>query len=265
MALVTHGAQVAGHGDLLSDNKGRVYKSAVDLEAAFYVALPHNHPIVPFIPGFYGLMRREGQKVDTIILEDLLYGVEHASILDVKLGRITVLPDMPEEKRLLSAAKDKMSTTTQLGLRITGFRSWRTSSSSFLKREKEWGKKLPLKAVPDGFRMFFDDGNSLRTEVLDMVIVRLEELEKVIMAELKGYKFVSSSILVIYGMRAGKLHVDVRMIDFAHTLPPADQRVSVEEVDYLYGFRNLLTTLKLIRASPDQRCVSDAVDSSTAS
>src|SRR5262245_15433318 len=95
-ALVTHGAQVAGHGDLLSDQSGRVYKSVVDLEAGFYVSLPAAHPLAEFAPRFYGLMRREGQKADTLIIEDLLHGVEHASVLDVKLGRITVLPDMPE-------------------------------------------------------------------------------------------------------------------------------------------------------------------------
>ena len=137
-ALVTHGAQVAGHGDLLSDQSGRVFKSVVDLEAAFYVSLPAAHPLVEFAPRFYGLLRREAQKADTLIIEDLLHGVEHASVLDVKLGRITVLPDMPDAKRIASGAKDQMSSTTQLGLRITGFRAWRSTSNTYVTRGKDW-------------------------------------------------------------------------------------------------------------------------------
>lgn len=259
MALVTHEGQVAGHGDLLSDKNGKVYKCAVDLEAAFYVNLSSlNHQLQPFVPAFYGLMRRPGQKTDTLILEDLLHEVEHASVLDVKLGRITVLPDMPEEKRILSAAKDKSSTTSQLSLRITGFRSWRSPTNSYVKLGKDYGKKLSSSTLPDGFRSFFDDGVSLRTDVLDVAIPRLAALETIFekSEQLKAYKFVSSSILIVYGQRHGKLHVDVRMIDFAHTLPPGDERVTVAQVDYLAGLKNLLATLRLIRSTPEQRCVS---------
>lgn len=137
-ALVAHGAQVAGHGDLLSDNSGRVYKPVADLEARFYVAMPAKHPLAEFVPRFFGLTRRAGQAADTLILEDLLHGVEHASVMDVKIGRVTWLPDMPAEKRAICAAKDKMTTTTQLGLRITGFRAWRATSESYVTRGKEW-------------------------------------------------------------------------------------------------------------------------------
>ena len=113
--------------------------------------------------------------------------------------------------------------------------------------------------------MFFDDGNSLRVDVIDRAVARLEALEQVIVAHMKGYKFVSSSLLFIYGRKNGQVHVDVRMIDFAHTLPPHDQRVTAEEVDYLYGFRNVVANLKLIRSAPEHRCISDGADSPPAS
>ncbi len=87
---------------------------------------------------------------------------------------------------------------------------------------------------------------TIRTDVLAYYIRRLGELKAIIRSDYHEWKFVSSSVLFVYDTSDSSKspHMDMRLIDFAHTLPPDDHAVSVAEVGYLEGLENLMHALK---------------------
>lgn len=56
-----------------------------------------------------------------VIIEDLTYGKQHPSVLDLKIGKTTWHPDSPHEKRKKMEKKDSESTSGLIGARMIGF------------------------------------------------------------------------------------------------------------------------------------------------
>lgn len=123
---------------------------------------------------------------------------------------------------------------------------------------KDWGKQIKSENLCDVLLRFLDNGIHIRSDVLDYFIHRLTLLEQVIAADYSQWKFVSSSILFVYdseGLQSVRNspsppRADLRLIDFAHTLPPEDNAVAVEEVGYLEGLRKVLANFQKVRSHP---------------
>ena len=110
----------------------------------------------------------------------------------------------------------------------------------------------------DGFNAalaeFLNNGRYKRFDILPNLIQRLESLYTTINC-LSKYRFYSGSLLIVYdGLPSSDL-IDLRMIDFAHTILVNDASTSNSPIDpdqdYLFGLQRLIDVFRNILAHPN--------------
>jgi endonuclease III len=251
--LQAHDAQVAGHGDLLVDaHLGRVMKRWDDIEAGFYEQTKDSS-LAAFMPRFFGIANHdaEGKRIRFIELEDLTRGVRQACVMDVKLGFITHLATMSAKKIEECIEKARTSTQSTDGMRICGIKLTDAHTGEVHSTDKEWGKRIVSANLEDAFRWFLG-GDKVHEPTVQVYLQRLESLQREVSTNYRLWRFVSSSLLFVHA--ADGSSADVRMIDFAHAIPPAADLVQAEaeaaEVGYLAGLANVISLLKRIAAHP---------------
>ncbi len=129
---------------------------------------------------------------------------------------------------------------------------YQIDSARYIFTDKYRGRVLTV----DGFRSalveFFDNGRTKRQDVLPEIIQRLESLYKTI-DSLSKYRFYSGSLLIVYdGLTQSNL-IDIRMIDFAHSIyvPINDETTASNnplgtDKDYLFGLERLIDVFREI-------------------
>lgn len=151
---------------------------------------------------------------------------------------------------------------------------YQADTGHFLCKDKYYGRKLSPEGFRQTLRQFLCNGNHLRTDLLEPIILRLKALLSVIRKQ-SSYRFYSSSLLIIYDGQEHKentapldnhLHfqkpncttshgthharVDVRMIDFAHTTFKGSKcnHTTYDGPDhgYIFGLENLIKILQNI-------------------
>ena len=103
----------------------------------------------------------------------------------------------------------------------------------------------------DGFRSalveYFDNGQTKRLDILPAILERLEALYETI-DFLSKYRFYSGSLLIVYdGLPSSDL-IDIRMIDFAHSIRAgaANDDLAGPDRDYLFGLERLIDVFREI-------------------
>ncbi|EON61076.1 hypothetical protein W97_00287 [Coniosporium apollinis CBS 100218] len=206
-SLVTFGSAAAGHDGVLSDSSGTlVIKPCTPAEIAFYESANTSHPdLAAYMPLYMGTLQLsapdaaaastastgdevgtaaslalsdpgplKGKKLDTgvsIVLENVAAGFRKPNIMDIKLGARLYDDSTKPEKR---ARLDKVAaetTSSSLGFRIAGMRTWLGGEDSMAERDgddtisfeagsgyklfnKLYGRKFAAENVVDAFREY---------------------------------------------------------------------------------------------------------------
>lgn len=275
--------QVAGHDGVLATADGLIVKPCTDTEVRFYrlvTATEEHRDVARFLPKFHGAVRLgedcpqlvgpedvKTRKVqDAVILENLLQGFRKPSVMDVKLGTQLYDEFCSEEKkeRMREAARNTTSST--LGLRITGMKVYDPSKSDYTVYDRFFGKSLTADNLHVGFSHYLKPAASRSPAYLRLVtrvfLDRLVELHSVMLR--KEFRMYASSVLFVFEgdpspeqaaaaaendwdpSRAGPAQTMalLKMIDFAHSYHKPGEG---PDVGHLLGlsntikqFRNLL-------------------------
>lgn len=118
-------SQAGGHADSLIPRGDKLLKRAKKNEIGFYEYLYSSElrdvdmlEFRKFAPDYYGTELIESHNY--IIVENLLSGYLHASILDCKVGKVIWTPEHDEAKTKRQQDAAARTTTSTLGFRICG-------------------------------------------------------------------------------------------------------------------------------------------------
>jgi len=249
--ITSHPDQVAGHGDLLKDKiAGAVYKPIIPVEHFFYESTRGAHPeFAPFIPGYNGVVtvNREGRTSQFISLEDISHRYRKPCIMDIKMGITQHLEEMSEEKKALAISKCKNSTSFMMGFRICGIKVYNRETQEYSSWDRFWGRNVPPSEIVHAVSKYFRYTEH-RDLLIDMYTAELKKLLPLMKVQ-TAFRFVSSSLLFMYEGDANTkddLHSQVKMIDFANSLPITSGRNEVDE-GYPMGLENIINVFNQIK------------------
>ncbi|KAJ9140070.1 hypothetical protein P3X46_030757 [Hevea brasiliensis] len=153
--------QVAGHKachgllGALMDDSGRFYKPLQDdergpREVTFYASFSSN-TMVPdqirkFFSIFYGTQLLEASDGSGLhphlVLQDVVSGHSHPSIMYIKIGSRTWYPQVPEDYIQRCLKKNRETSSLSLGFRLSGLQVHGNKESGFWKPGREVVQKL---------------------------------------------------------------------------------------------------------------------------
>jgi Inositol polyphosphate kinase/SH3 domain len=146
--------------------------------------------------------------------------------------------------------KDAASTTTSLGFRLTGLKSWSQEKSAWIERNKQYGHALTEDNVRPTIREYFEaphtashySGFDWRREILPRFLEQLEAIRDFMSTKNRSL-IISSSLLFVHDPEAkADPGCVVKMIDFAHVSPL--EKGHERDEGYLTGINNLIAALE---------------------
>lgn len=193
-------------------------------------------------------MQRSGH---FLLMEDLTGRLRAPCVLDLKMGTRQYGLDATEEKRLSQSVKVKQTTSRSHGVRICGMQVYHPARETYTFQDKYYGRNVRPDNFDDTLSQFLYDGTQLLLYHIPPVVEQLRELSKV-MRSLSGYRFYASSLLLLYdghpnaqarlkqqfthrvpfghaercrgAARKVRGHIQIRIIDFAHSTTGHDYR-----------------------------------------
>jgi len=242
--------QAGGHCCILKFD-GRLCKPLVQRECEFYRTIHKDVPrLATITPQFYGCVAVSPDKSSPhmldyvsakehsssllegssnggehfqyyIVLQDLTAGMGKPCVMDIKMG----------------THRQRFDTSVELGLRICGMRVWR--ENGLYSVDRLFGRGLTRDTIEDAVGAFLFDGSSWRTELIPLILNKLQNIIAVV--QHSPFRFYTSSLLFIYdGDEDSSASVDVRLVDFAHAIYKGTKGGEADD-GFLFGMRNLVS------------------------
>jgi len=252
--------QIAGHGIvdgkiLLKHPDGRVLKPVQPppkgvRELGFYRELADSRDdgdsaLKGVIPAFYGTAVNE-KGDEFLVLKDMTQGMARPTVIDVKIGRQTWLPDASEKKMQKERSK-YLGTRPNLGFSVSGMiihplksdnsKNVIANNNGFahddpeasekldvIRLDKQFGMSLKTEDVHQIPKLFFDVERSgpANQALLKVVTDKMKHVLAVV-SEQRKYNFLATSLLMAY---------DAEVVKRVHQLhPSSDNASSHKEAD----------------------------------
>ncbi|KAJ3206404.1 hypothetical protein HDU82_004531 [Entophlyctis luteolus] len=246
-------------------------------------------PLHPFVPSFHGTLEVDPEEVQVsttlagslhegepkqrprrfLLMENVLSGIDHPTIADVKLGTRLYAPDASPEKRRRMEEQACITTSGSTGLRICGLKVrarvpfissreichmfsayfflrlnvvFDPSTHSYVHHTRAYGRALTPATLASGFAEFLRGSNSARQRRLTARAFRQRLSMLAAALEAVECRLYGCSVLLAYNGRGydDDVHegaVVVRLIDFAHSFFCAGEGC---DDGALLGLKNLI-------------------------
>ena len=213
-----------GHAENFKISGDRICKTTTQNELKFYQDVYSDCPLnftkseakifKSFLPLYFGSEKTENEKKPIIIMENLLINKENGSLLDVKLGYKGLLNNPKKEKQLYELAKSRISTSEELGFRLTGLvLKDKNGKVGFQIKNKEAHLTVNKNNLKEYLKQFFlsNEADSINKDAVKYFIEFMKRLE-IFTEEKCKVKMACCSLFFILDNKTKNF--DVRLIDF---------------------------------------------------
>eukprot|EP00039_Didymoeca_costata_P011451 m.160806 g.160806 ORF g.160806 m.160806 type:complete len:1385 (-) comp15175_c2_seq1:1666-5820(-) len=159
-----------------------------------------------------------------LVLENLTSQFKKPCVLDIKIGTRQHADDHSQAKKDRSIKKCLETTSAALGVRICGMRLFSDVKQEAAQMwDKDFGRGLNKQTFPMALETFFNPMPlARRTQLILDMDKQLAELQSAL-SQIDGYRFYSSSILLIYDADESNNNTTMRMIDFLNATMPMEK------------------------------------------
>lgn len=185
-------------------------------------------------------MSQNGINGRFMILDDLTFGYDKPSVIDLKLGTKTWEEDAPQEK--IDRESKKYPIQRKIGFRLTGMRVFNRETNQYDIYDKKFGYQQTEESLASMFALFFSQVNiAKRKDVITSILSQLKPILE--WFEIPGHmKFICMSILfILEGSSNDDYRPIVKLVDFAHVKQlPATER----DEGCIVGIKRIISELE---------------------
>lgn len=138
-------------------------------------------------------------------------------------------------------AKCAASTSASLGIRLCGMQVYQADIGAYLWKDKYYGRQLSEDGLKQCLRLFFHNGYTLRTFVIDAIIKKLKDLREAVEKQ-TSFRFYSTSLLIAYegclGRRGSR--ASPSMEEESNISLDVDESTTMDLEDYFINRKALL-------------------------
>jgi len=257
--MSTFNNTVGGHSSIYTiEDESKLLKPMNPAEKKVYEKLQKVSCMNDYIPKYFGNLHcdeknfkvRSFQKVgEFIVLENLTKPFNRPCVMDLKLGNRTYRDEM--DNTLIAQRKVKCSATTARtsGFKISGLRVYQPINERYLIRRFIRRNRLITDedtSLKKHLSLFLYDGVKYRLDLVKSFLVKLQGLYDAL-DKCPQFDFMASSVLLIYeGDISHKHSVDVRLIDFDHTIIRDDSSITFDQAGIRFGLRSVMNSFRKI-------------------